>query len=376
MLKKGILSILESLGQLHLAEGLETLSSAEQTDFFQQLKSLSPSLLQQQRALLHVKIPQVPSEPVEKFDKPEPSFFLEGQQKIGSGKTACLILAGGQGSRLGFSEPKALFPVIREKTLLQLLCEKIVTASHTYNTPLQMALMASPLNDASLNNYLQKNHYFGLSPSQVHLFVQETAPFLDGTESWFLQAPGKIAAGPDGNGHSLKKLAQSGTLQKWKDQGIEMVNILLIDNPLADPFDADLFGYHALKSHVATLKAVLRADPSEKIGLVVRKNGRLAVQEYSEASFPNSAPLGYIGLLCLSLSWIEQIAPLELPWHSAYKKHAEQMIWKYEHFLFDALNFTDRSGVLVFPREDVYAPLKNLADLPAVQRALIGQRVV
>ena len=327
MLKKEIFSLLEQLGQLHLAEGVEALSLTEQTDFLQQLKTLPSSLLQEQRSLLHSKPVVTPWEPVEEFDKPDPSFFLEGQLQIASGKTACLILAGGQGSRLGFSEPKALFPItaVRQKTLLQLLCEKTRAASHAYNTPLQIALMASPLNYTTLKDYLHKNHYFGLSSSQVHLFVQEMAPFLNDEESWFLQAPGKIAAGPDGNGHALKKLVQSGIAKKWKDQGIEMINILPIDNPLADPFDAALFGYHALKSHDATLKAILRTDPSEKIGLIVRKNGRLAVQEYSEVSFPNGTPLAYIGLLCLRLSWIEQIAPLELPWHLARK----QLIWKY-----------------------------------------------
>ncbi len=372
MLKQEILTILEQLGQLHLAEGLETLSLDQQAAFLNQLKTLTPSLLQQQRLLLHTQPVVEPWEPWKEFAEPTPSFFQEGQQKISSGKTACLILAGGQGSRLGSSEPKALFPVtaVHRKTLLQLLCEKIATASHTYNTPLQIALMVSPLNYAAIHQYLHKNGYFGLSLSQVHLFVQETAPFLSDNESWFLEAPGKIAAGPDGNGHSLKKLADSRIAQKWKDQGIEMVNILPIDNPLADPFDPALFGYHSLKAHAITLKAILRSDPAEKVGLIVRKNGRLAVQEYSEVSFLNNAPLAYIGLLCLNLSFIEHIASLEFPWHLARKEHAEQPIWKYEHFLFDALHFTDRSGVLVFPRKDVFAPLKNLSDLPNVQRAV------
>jgi UDP-N-acetylglucosamine/UDP-N-acetylgalactosamine diphosphorylase len=310
--------------------------------------------------------------PATKYDEPCFAFFEQGQKDLAAGRAACLILTGGQGSRLGSSQPKALFPVLQNKTLLQLLCEKVLAISRSYNRPLPMALMTSPLNHTEIVAYLQNHHYFGLSPTQVHLFPQEMAPLLNEEGSSLVDASGKIISGPDGNGHALKHLVNAGIAQTWKEQGIETVSILPIENLLADPFDPILIGYHTLKSHDASLKAIRRDDPSEKIGLIVWKNGHLAVQEYSEATFPNSAPLGYIGLLALSLSFIERIAPLTLPWHRARKQHAGQMIWKLERFLFDILPHANRSGVLVYPRNKIYAPLKTTADLAKVQQALLS----
>lgn len=330
-------------------------------------------LLDEQRALLHRKPPQEPWEAATECDEPSPVFSQEGQKQIKAGKVACLVLAGGMGSRLGSSQPKALFPVFQNKTLLQLLCEKILAASRLRGIPLQMALMTSPLNHRAILEHLRNHHYFGLSPEQLHLFQQGTAPFLNDEENWFLDSSGQIAAGPDGNGHALHHLVKSGIAKIWKEQGIETISLLPIENPLADPFDPALIGCHTLKSYDATLKAIRRSDPSEKIGLIVWKHQRLTVQEYSEVTFPNPAPLGYIGLLSLSLAFIEKVARLSLPWHLARKESEGQMIWKFERFLFDLLPYTDRSGILVYPRSDIYAPLKSSADLAKVQQALSNQ---
>jgi UDP-N-acetylglucosamine/UDP-N-acetylgalactosamine diphosphorylase len=326
-------------------------------------------LLKEQRALLHSPPVITSYPPVTTYATPQASPFKH--------KVASLILVGGQGSRLLTSEPKALVPVtaVCKKTLLQLLCEKTLAASHAYNTPLPLALMTSPYNYSRIKSYLEEHHYFGLPPDHVDLFVQETAPFLNDQESWFLDSAGKIATGPDGNGHCFKLLVQSGVAKKWQNQGVEMVSVLPIDNPLADPFDAALFGYHAESGHEVTIKSILRQDHDEKVGLLVYKNGRICVQEYSEAIFPNTAPLAYINLLALSLPFIQRIATCTLPWHLARKKYEGQMVWKFERFIFDILPFSNHTGVLVYPREETYAPLKNHAgesSLATVQQALLN----
>ncbi len=136
--------------------------------------------------------------------------------------------------------------------------------------------------------------------------------------------------------------------------------MLPIDNPLADPFDAALCGEHALNNQEVTIKAIERADPAEKVGVIVLRDGTISVQEYSELPDHFEAPLAHIGLFCFSLSFIERIAEVELPWHLARKTYRGQKIWKFERFLFDVLPHTQKTSVLVYPREDVYAPLKNL----------------
>jgi len=299
-------------------------------------------------------------EPYQKFDQPTEEGQLKGEELLSQGKVACLVLAGGQGTRLGTSLPKALVEItpIRKKTLLQLLCEKTAAASRAYKTSLQIAIMTSCSNHEQIADYLCQNNYFGLKVDQVHLFTQDEAPFVTEDGNWIEEA-GSYATGPNGNGHSLKKLIESNIGKQWKEQGIESLIVLPIDNPLADPFDAALCGQHALNNQDVTIKAIQRSDPAEKVGVIVLRDGKVSVQEYSELPDYFEAPLAHIGLFCFSLSFVERIAEIELPWHLARKIYRGHPIWKFEHFLFDVLAFSDQTGVLVYPRENVYAPLKN-----------------
>ncbi len=72
------------------------------------------------------------------------------KNQAAKGKCATLVLAGGQGRRLGFEKPKGCFPIslIKKKTLFQLIAEKVVAAAASLDIdfPLQLAIMCSPLN--------------------------------------------------------------------------------------------------------------------------------------------------------------------------------------------------------------------------------------
>ncbi len=307
--------------------------------------------------------------PVTDYDLPTDEARKAGEELLSRGKVACLVLAGGQGTRLAATHPKALTPVtpIRQKTLLQIFCERGRAAAQAYESHLPIAVMTSSENHETIDNYLKQNDHFGVS--DLSLFQQRNTPFL--TED----RQGRVGEGPNGNGEALQLLCQSGIAEKWRKQGIESVIVLPIDNPLADPFDATLCGFHEMQANEATLKTILRTDPQEKVGVVVKKEGRIGVQEYSELPAHFEAPIAHIGLFCLSLSWVETIRDCELPWHYAYKKYQNQIIWKPERFLFDVLSFADRVGVVVYPRDEVYAPLKNARgdkSLATVQQALLA----
>jgi UDP-N-acetylglucosamine/UDP-N-acetylgalactosamine diphosphorylase len=334
-------------------------------------------LLEMQRAVIAEQVNFPVPEPFKEFDRPAKTAQMKGEELLSEGKVACLILAGGQGTRLGTERPKALVAVtpVRKKTLLQFFCEKTAAASIAYKKPLQIAIMTSSSNHDQIAEYLIQNDYFGLKAHQVQLFMQDDAPLVNQEGNWIEKAPGCFAAGPDGNGHSLRKLMESGIGKRWKEKGIESLIVLPIDNPLADPFDASLCGEHALKKQDVTVKAIERSDPAEKVGVIVSRDGKAAVQEYSELPDHFEAPLAHIGLFCFSLSFVEKVAKVELPWHLARKTYRGQKIWKFEHFLFDVLVYSEKTGVLVYPREDVYAPLKNLEgrhSLEMVQQALVA----
>ncbi len=281
----------------------------------------------------------IPVSHVQEALYPHPSFRSLGEKLLKQGKVASLILAGGQASRLGTSVPKALFPILPNKTLLQILCEKAPLS-------LPIALMTSPENFPAIQNYLQSHNNFDRN---IHLFTQDCVPLLD------LDGNPLDILAPDGNGHALKKLIASNP--PWST--IEYVNILPIDNPLADPFDPILVGYHAHHQNDATLKSILRSSPTEKVGALISRDNHITVQEYSELPDHFDAPLAHIGLFCLSYPFIQRVAPLNLPWHTAQKTYQDRPVLKREHFLFDILPYSSKTSVLVYPREETYAPLKN-----------------
>ncbi len=399
MLKDLILEHLTNLGQKHLFTGVEALTPSQQENFYAQLKKYDSLLLKRQREALFRTLSLPPQlEPLRAFDQSGTVQDADyGKELISQGKVGCIILAGGQGSRLGAKVPKGLLPVspIRGKSLLQLFLEKIAAASKQAKHQLSVAIMTSPLNHNETLAYLDKHRRFGIKEPYCRLFLQGTLPFLDGGGNWLLEAPGTLAEGADGNGGALINFFNSGIWAEWKTRGIEQVNLILVDNPLSDPFDAELAGYHARNKADVTLKGILRRDKDEKVGVIGISKSQLRVVEYSELSENERAAVDADGFLLwkvanisffsFSMNFIESLARnpnFYLPWHMAQKStkvltsaigenQESVQAWKCETFIFDVLNFTTKAKVLVYPRAETFAPLKDPSSLESVQQALL-----
>ena len=284
-----------------------------------------------------------------------------GRELISEGKIACLVAAGGQGTRLGFKGPKGGYPisVIRNKTLFELLAEKVLAASEQAKRALLLAVMVSKENSKESRKLLEPL----LPKEQLFIFEQEDLPFLDEEGNEFEVKKGKRAQGPDGNGYALHNLVNSGIYQSWEKKGVEIVNFILIDNPLADPFDPELAGHLAATKADAAIKCVERESPDEKVGVVVSKGKKVSVIEYSELQDNKEHTLANLSLFAFSMKFIKRVAKKELPLHIARKKTIrkgkEVIAQKQERFIFDVLPFSKKTIVLVYPRELCFAPLKS-----------------
>lgn len=291
---------------------------------------------------------------------------------------ACLIVAGGQGTRLHLQGPKGLYPItnIRKKSLFQLFSEKILAAGRQVAKPLNVAIMTSPLNFGVTLTYFEAHNLFGLNPNQLDFFIQNMLPFLDDQGNLFLEEKDILAQGPDGNGSALYHLCVQGIVAKWREQGIKYLNFVMIDNPLGDPFDAELLGFHARNQNDITIKCILKKQADEKVGVLVKQDAKAQVIEYTEMpekerkqTLPNGTlkhACSNISLFCISLSFIEKLftQKIELPLHPAYKtaksvENRQINAWKFEHFIFDILPLADKVQALLYPRETCFAPLKN-----------------
>jgi UDP-N-acetylglucosamine/UDP-N-acetylgalactosamine diphosphorylase len=394
--EEAIVERLRAMGQEHLLQDFERLSVEQKRGFLGQLAPYNAKTLEMQRRCLSQTHPSEGSfSPLSRYGRAgsEENRRL-GEVLIASGKVGCLILAGGQASRLKSVVPKGTVSVspIRGRSLFQLFFERAAAAEKRGVAKLPIAVMTSPSNHSDTEVYFKEHNWFGLTESQVDLFSQKMLPFVDDLGNWILEAPGKIAEGPDGNGGALQVFFDSGIWQKWKDLGVEYVNVVVVDNALADPFDAELMGFQEKEGAEVVLKCVERKNAEEKMGILVEKNKKVCVVEYSELSDQAFAgkngdgslrySLANTSLFGLRMDWIGRIAQdpsTVLPWHLARKSakalSGEIMVFKYEAFIFDAFSFAHKISVLLYPRKECFAPLKNASgenSLQTVQQALLN----
>jgi UDP-N-acetylglucosamine/UDP-N-acetylgalactosamine diphosphorylase len=363
---------------------------------------IDDEILAQQRALLKRRPGSLslPFHPVAEFATKGDSDV--GEELLARGKVAAIMVAGGQGTRLGHEGPKGTYPVsvVRSKTLFEIFAEKVAAASRKYGQTLPLAIMTSAINHLDTTAYFEKNRYFGLKPGQISFFTQGTLPFLDRDGNPFLEEADRIATGPDGNGGVFHQLFASAIGQQWLKAGIEWVNFFFVDNPLSDPFDSALTGFGAAQKSEVAIKAITRVDSNEKVGLFVRQEGKIRVIEYTE--FPqeewnarngqghfryNLANIGSYSFYLPFLQNLFQTVDLkDLPLHYVWKKARyfdleagvsrlpqEPNAYKFERYVFDILNYTTRTSLLVAPRASCYAPLKNSSgehNIDAVREAL------
>lgn len=382
-------SKLAKVDQEHLLHWWQQLDSAQQEHLLAQVTSLNLSIFQEQQHLLRAAqvLPCPPFEPFIKYDLAGSiEWKANGLKLMSQGKVGCLIVAGGQGTRLRFNGPKGMFPIsiIKQKSLFQLFSEKVRAAGLLAKRKLPLAIMTSSQNDLVTRSFFKENQYFGLDPKQVSFFMQKDLPLLSETGSLFLESKSSIAEGPNGNGSSLSGFVESGIWDDWHVQGVRYLNYVLIDNPLADPFDQELVGYQDLHKAQVTIKCTSRSSPEEKTGILVQRNGRIEVVEYSE--FPEHERLALnedgsmkhlcanLSLFCFDMEFIKELsAQKPLPLHLAHKavtyldetgkeiQPERPMAWKFEQFIFDVLPLAEKIRALLYPRNVCYAPLKNFS---------------
>jgi len=317
-----------------------------------------------------------------------------GEKLIASGNVATCVLAGGQGSRMGIEIPKGSYPItpIRKKSLFQLIVEKVRACSKRVGRPLDIAFMTSPENHSQSLAFFEQHDFFGCPQEQINFFTQSALPLLsEEGHSPLMHDDSSPYLVADGNGSFFWEFCKSGLATGWAQKGIDTVIVIQVDNPLADPFDAELVGVHTGRKNDATIMAIEKNSPDESVGLIVEKEGKLAIVEYSEMDTATKTAknedgslkfkLGNISYFCFSLDFIRKISLMsktKFPLHEALKISPQLSFpaIKQEYFIFDMLSEAEKASVLLATREEVFAPLKNKEgqDSPVTAQALLRSR--
>lgn len=316
-----------------------------------------------------------------------------GEKLLSQGKVAALVVAGGQGSRLGISGPKGALPIspIKHKSLFCLHAQKISALEKRYFTVIPFFIMTSKVNDGATREFFEKNDYFGLSPDHVHFFVQGMLPSVSKEGKFILSRDGGLFMNPDGHGGVLGALKKSGGLNIMKAQDIEEVFYFQVDNPLVRICDPLFLGLHNMKGAQMSSKVIRKRDFEEKVGVVALIDGKTTIVEYSDmkdedryATDDKGGILYWAGSIAIHIirrDFMEALTggTIILPYHKAIKripgldndgKPIEVDGIKFETFIFDALPMTKRSVTLEVKREEEFAPVKNKAGEDSVQSAM------
>ena len=190
-------------------------------------------------------------------------------------KTAVILLAGGEGSRLNFNKPKALFPILNKKTLLELFFEKL--PKNTY-----CIIMVSPNNKRQIINYLKKNKFFNANPNKLFILEQTVLPAMDKTGIWHLKTQNKICLLPDGNGSLFHLLYTTPNIFHLliKTKKIDLLSIVSIDNPILDPLNPGILSFHKRKKNEITILTTDLDKKNQRAGLLIKENNNLNILEY------------------------------------------------------------------------------------------------
>ncbi len=304
-----------------------------------------------------------------------------GKKYLKDGKVAVFIVAGGQGSRLGYEGPKGCFRIspIKRKTIFQLHCEKIVYLEKKYSQRFPLYIMTSDDNHEQTKEFFEMHDYFGLT--EVHFFKQSMIPAVDKNGKLILSSRGEIFRNPNGHGGSIYALKESGALSDIKSKGIETIFYMQVDNVLVNLMDPVFLGYHILEKSDMSSKAVSKSSPEEKVGVLGMINGKNTVIEYS--NLPNNLryerntdgslkfDAGNIAIHCINTDFIERVYSKKLPYNKAFKavpyinNDGEKVnpespnAYKFEMFVFDALSMTENSTIMMVDRKTDFAPVKN-----------------
>lgn len=406
--EQNIIDRVREAGQAHVFKFWEELDAAGQQRLLQQLGEIDFDLLSRlKRDFIDAEDKQLDAvlEPANFIPVPEtPEQQANhktardiGEEALRAGHVAAFLVAGGQGTRLGFAGPKGKFPIspIRQKSLFQLHAEKILALSRKYGVTIPWYIMTSEANHKETVAFFEEHGYFGLKAQDVMFFRQDMIPALDSKGRLFLDKKDHIFKNPNGHGGALSALKNSGALDDMKQRGIDIVFYFQVDNVLIKMCDPIFIGYHLRDDAQMSAKVVQKTDPAEKVGVIGYINGNLGVIEYSDlpeeqqnARNPDGTLKfrgGSIAIHVFDVDFIEQenTGGLRLPWHVAHKKipyldDQGNLVepdapngYKFETFVFDALGDAERAVFLEVSRKEEFSPVKNAegTDSPETARS-------
>ncbi|HIJ74397.1 MAG TPA: UDPGP type 1 family protein [Candidatus Hydrogenedentes bacterium] len=388
---------LEANGQEHVLRFWDVLAQSQRAALLAQIEGIDFPLMNR---LIDEWVRNKP--PPETFEKIEPvplipvadiarqdakAAFDAGEEALRAGRVGLFLVAGGQGTRLGFSGPKGAYPIgpVSRKSLFEFHAEKIHNLQKRYECALPWYIMVSEANDAATRAFFQEHEFFGLAEQNVRFLQQRMVPCVDEQGRFILESPGKLAMNPNGHGGCIPAIIENDVNTDARGRGVDMLSYFQVDNWAAKVADPFFIGYHVLRNAEMSSKNHRKNHPREAVGVHCICDGEYRVIEYTALDiYPQLLETdedgkvvydaGNPAIHILAVGFVERVYANydKFPWWRAHKKipyvdDAGDLIepdsangYKFETFVFDALRFINHEPVaLAIERAGEYTPIKR-----------------
>ncbi len=399
--------ILVQYDQEHLLRYYDELTETEQKDLLSQIDLIDFSVLDNLKAENRFTAQRGEFAPlgavtIADISANKDEYRRIGTEAIKAGKVGAVLLAGGQGTRLGFDKPKGMYNVgvTHDLFIFECLINNLMKVVKDVGAWVPLYIMTSEKNNDDTIGFFKEKNFFGYDPSYVKFFIQDMAPSVDFTGKVYMESKSRISISPNGNGGWFSSLARAGLLDDVKSRGVEWLNIFAVDNVLqqiADP----LFVGAVLKSGLQSgSKVVAKADPEERVGVLCLEDGKPSIVEYYEMTDEMRTLVDENGELSYKygviLNYLFNTAKLEsmlndkLPVHIVDKKIPymdengnnvkpdSPNGHKFELLVLDMIHMQDSCLSYEVVRNKEFAPIKNPTGVDSVEsaRALLEENGV
>lgn len=283
MNRDDLVKLLEPFGQQHLVNFWDDLNDDErshldtdikQVDFAELNAYFGRVQLQEDETVKEIDsiMNPVPDELKGSFVKSSKQelieYEMEGLKAVANNQVAVLLLAGGQGTRLGVNYPKGMYSVglMSGKSLYQLQAERLIKLKQLANrhfptgsentSSIPWYIMTSEHTQESTNEFFRNNGYFGLDKENIILFEQFMLPCLTNDGKVILDEKHKISKAPDGNGGLYRALFKRKILDDMSKRGIKYVHVYCVDNILVKMADPVFVGFCLKKQANCAAKVI------------------------------------------------------------------------------------------------------------------------
>jgi UDP-N-acetylglucosamine/UDP-N-acetylgalactosamine diphosphorylase len=330
---------------------------------------------------------------IPEIDEKRDVFTRIGIDAIQKTKVGAILLAGGQGTRLGFDKAKGMYNigVTRELYIFEQLIENLKKVTAQADAWVPLYIMTSDKNDAQTRAFFAEHAFFGYNPEYVKFFVQEMVPAVDFDGNVLMESADSLAMSPNGNGGWFKSLVKAGLDRDLREKGVEWLNVFAVDNVLQQIADPVFVGATIQSGCVSGAKVVRKADPYERVGALCLEDGRPSIVEYyeltpemAEAVNESGSLLYGFGVILNYLFRVDKLFEIEsrnLPLHIVQKKvpymdlsgslvrPEEPNAYKFETLILDMIYMMDDCLSFEVVREKEFAPVKNATGVDSVESA-------